>query len=77
MKFALLFEEITYKGGKRCDLTGGVPNRVSHITPFFELSLVLLTTHAIGFYEVTKKDFCVLHFLQGKKAQNRPENQQN
>ena len=30
-------------------------NRVSHITPFFELSLVLLTTHAIGLYEVTKK----------------------
>ena len=29
--------------------------RVSHITPFFELSLVLLTTHAIGLYEVTKK----------------------
>ena len=30
-------------------------SRVSHITPFFELSLVLLTTHAIGLYEVTKK----------------------
>ena len=30
-------------------------NRVSHITPFFELGLVLLTTHAIGLYEVTKK----------------------
>ena len=29
--------------------------RVFHITPFFELSLVLLTTHAIGLYEVTKK----------------------
>ena len=29
--------------------------RVSHITPFFELSYTLLTTHAIGLYEVTKK----------------------
>ena len=29
--------------------------RVFHITPFFELSLVLLTTHAIGLYEVTQK----------------------
>ena len=29
--------------------------RVSHITPFFELSDTLLTTHAIGLYEVTKK----------------------
>ena len=29
--------------------------RVFHITPFFELSLVLLTTHAHGLYEVTKK----------------------
>ena len=29
--------------------------RVSHITPFFELSFTLLTTHAIGLYEVTKK----------------------
>ena len=29
--------------------------RVSHITPFFELSLVLLATHAIRLYEVTKK----------------------
>ena len=29
--------------------------RVFHITPFFELSVVLLTTHAIGLYEVTKK----------------------
>ena len=29
--------------------------RVFHITLFFELSLVLLTTHAIGLYEVTKK----------------------
>ena len=30
-------------------------NRVSHFYTFFELSLVLLTTHAIGLYEVTKK----------------------
>ena len=30
-------------------------NRVSHITPFFELSYTLLTTHALGLYEVTKK----------------------
>ena len=30
-------------------------SRVFHITPFFLLSLVLLTTHAIGLYEVTKK----------------------
>ena len=30
-------------------------NRVSHITPFFKLSYTLLTTHAIGLYEVTKK----------------------
>ena len=64
--------------------------RVSHITPFFELSYTLLTTHSIGLYEVTKKNFCVidskltfserfsfLHFLEGKNAQNRPENQQN
>ena len=29
--------------------------RVSHITPFFELSDTLLTTRAIGLYEVTKK----------------------
>ena len=29
--------------------------RVSHITPFFELSYTLLTTHAHGLYEVTKK----------------------
>ena len=29
--------------------------RVSHITPFFELSFTFLTTHAIGLYEVTKK----------------------
>ena len=28
--------------------------RVSHNTPFFELSLVLLTTHAIGLEEATK-----------------------
>ena len=27
-----------------------------YITPFFELSLVLLTTHAIGLYEVTKNN---------------------
>ena len=33
----------------------GLHIRVSHITPFFELSLVLLTTYAIGLYEVTKK----------------------
>ena len=33
-----------------------IHSRVSHITPFFELSLVLLTTHAIGLYEVTKKN---------------------
>ena len=32
-----------------------VRTRVSHITPFFELSLVLLTTHAHGLYEFTKK----------------------
>ena len=32
-----------------------VYNRVSLITPFFELSYTLLTTHAIGLYEVTKK----------------------
>ena len=64
--------------------------RVSHITPFFELSLVLLTTKALRLYEFTKKNFSVidqklkfrerfsfLHFLQGKNAQNRPENQQN
>ena len=30
--------------------------RVSHITSFFELSYTLLTTHAIGLYEVTKKN---------------------
>ena len=30
-------------------------NRVFHFYTFFELSLVLLTTHAIGLYEVTKK----------------------
>ena len=30
-------------------------SRVSHITHFFELSLVLLTTHAIRLYEVKKK----------------------
>ena len=30
--------------------------RVSHITPFFELSLVLLTTEAPGLYEFTKKN---------------------
>ena len=29
--------------------------RVSHITPFFELSLVLLTTQALRLYEFTKK----------------------
>ena len=29
--------------------------RVSHITPFFELSYTLLTTHALGLDEVTKK----------------------
>ena len=29
--------------------------RVFHITPFFELSYTLLTTHAHGLYEVTKK----------------------
>ena len=32
--------------------------RVSHITPFFELSYTLLPTHAIGLYEVTKKFQC-------------------
>ena len=32
-----------------------VSTRVSHITPFFELSLVLLTTKALGLYEFTKK----------------------
>ena len=59
--------------------------RVSHITPFFELSPTLLTTHAIGLYEVTKKFSVIdsklkfwekisfLHFLQGKNAQNRPD----
>ena len=35
-------------------------NRVSHITPFFELGYTLLTTHALGLYEVTKKDFSVI-----------------
>ena len=34
-------------------------SRVFHITPFFELSYTLLTTHALGLYEVTKK-FSVL-----------------
>ena len=29
--------------------------RVFHITPYFELSLVLLTTKALGLYEFTKK----------------------
>ena len=32
-----------------------VYNRVFHITPFFELSYTLLTTHALGLYEFTKK----------------------
>ena len=32
-----------------------VSTRVSHITPFFELSLVLLTTKALGMYGFTKK----------------------
>ena len=60
-----------------------------HITPFFELSLALLTTHAIGLYEVTKnfsvidskftlgKDLCVRPYLQGKNGKNKPENPQN
>ena len=29
--------------------------RVFHITPFFELGYTLLTTHALGLYEFTKK----------------------
>ena len=29
-----------------------VQPRVSHITPFFKLSYTLLTTHALGLYEV-------------------------
>ena len=36
-------------------MTVGMSPRVFHITPFFELSLVLLTTLAIRLYEVTKK----------------------
>ena len=64
-------------------------SRVSHITPVFELSLVLLTTQALGLYEFTKKfqryrpkidvwgKIFVLHFLQGKKGQIKPENPQN
>ena len=32
-----------------------LPFRVSHNTPFFELCYVLLTTHAIGLEEATKK----------------------
>ena len=56
-------------------------SRVSHITPIFELSYTLLTTHAHGLYEFIKKNFSVidhklkfrerfsfLHFLQGKNA---------
>ena len=35
------------------DTDTSIDIRVFHITPFFELSLVLLTTHAIGLYEVT------------------------
>ena len=67
-----------------------VSTRVSHFSLFFELSYTLVTTHALGLYEFTKKNFSVidqklkcgerflcLHFLQGKNAQNRPENQQN
>ena len=29
--------------------------KVFHITPFLELGFTLLTTHALGLYEVTKK----------------------
>ena len=36
-------------------LSPPIGNRVFHITPFFELSYTLLTTHAHGLYEVTKK----------------------
>ena len=34
--------------------------RVFHNTPFFDLSYVLLTSHAIGFEETTKKNFSVI-----------------
>ena len=34
--------------------------RVFHITPFFELSYTLLTTHALGLYKFTKKNFSVI-----------------
>ena len=38
--------------------------RVSHNTPFFELSYVLLTTHAIGLEEATK-NFSVIDSKMG------------
>ena len=42
---------------KFCDmLKWMICSRVFHITPFFELSYTLLTTHALGLYEVTKKN---------------------
>ena len=37
-----------------------VLTRVSHNTPFFELSYALLTSHAIGLEEATKKIFSVI-----------------
>ena len=43
-----------------CTIYYSLVTRVSHITPFFELSSTLLTTHAIGLYEVTKKNFSVI-----------------
>ena len=47
--------EVSEKIARMKAVQGGLVNRVFHITPFFELSLVLLTTHAHGLYEVTKK----------------------
>ena len=37
------------------ELEGYMNIRVSHNTPFFELSYALLTSHAIGLEEATKK----------------------
>ena len=55
----LLSGIISYLGNLRvCHalcLFSRVVSRVFHITPFFELSLVLLTTKALVLYEFTKK----------------------
>ena len=60
MKFALLLEEITYKGGKRCDPKGGVPK-----------VLLITITFFLGFTKMQPSP--TTHKIQQKSVQGLPQ----